>query len=158
MFFSIFTPDNTTEVVGILHQLISACQDSARNLRTAAEGINNDLLTHLFASYAEQRTHFAIALNAEARRQGSTTSPAGSVSGALQRGWINIKAALTRGDEKTLVHECIASEHATLETYQQARRTNLPADILNLINRQYDELKLVHTNIRRIEERLEILI
>ncbi len=158
MFFSFFTNTNTPSVVEALNRLIDMCQDSAHILRVTAEGMSSDLLSHLFASYAEQRTQFAIALKAEVRRQGSTSPPTGGLSETLQWGWNTMKAALSNGDEKPLIHACINSEHATLDAYQQARQSNLPADVLHLINRQYQELVLVHQNIRRIEERMEVLI
>jgi uncharacterized protein (TIGR02284 family) len=150
---------NQPTTIEALNQLAVVCGDSAHLFQAAHEALSNDLLRALLGNYAQQRTHFTIALRAEIHRQGGMAEERSSLQGTLHRGWLNIKSALTGGDEQAIVSECLRQEEVVLQTYDDVcHKMDLPADVLALVERQYKELRLIYTNLRRIEERINILL
>jgi uncharacterized protein (TIGR02284 family) len=144
-------------VIDSLNQLIVACEDSEQVFRMVSETVTSDVLKTLFANYAEQRAQFAIALKAEVHRQGGKPKLSGSLTGAMHRGWMSIKAALTSGDEKALVSECLHSEETTIQAYADICRQTIPADVLSFVNRQYEGIVQVYNHIRTIANRLDLI-
>jgi uncharacterized protein (TIGR02284 family) len=143
--------------IDALNSLIKVCEDSTRMFETAAETISNELLTTLFSNYAQQRSQFAIALKAEVRREGGEPEQQGTLSGSMHRSWTNIKTALSSQDGQTAIKECARSEEMVMQTYEDVLQQHLPADVINLIKRQHEEITLIHRNIQRIEQRLDAL-
>src|SRR6516162_5770950 len=98
------------DVVTVLNGLIETCKDGEEGYRTAARCVNNSDLKVLFTSYAEQRAHFAVELQAEVRRLGADPEKTGTLVGALHRGWTNLKSIVVGADEAAIVAECERGE------------------------------------------------
>ena|SRR5947207_864334 len=83
----------------IIDELIETLKDGQEGFKQAAEGVSDPKLKSLFRDYSQQRSRFAAALQSEARREGETEpETSSSATGALHRGWINLKSAITGGD------------------------------------------------------------
>ena len=60
-----------------------------------------------------------------------------SVGGALHRGWLNIKVAITGKDDLTVLNECERGEDTAVESYLKALQKNLPPEIKAIVEHQY---------------------
>src|SRR3954465_16081492 len=97
----------TTEMVSTLNSLIETLKDGQEGFRQAAEAVKDSNLKSLFNEYSMQRSRFAGELQAEARQLGeSDPETTSSTAGAMHRAWINIKSAVTSGDDHTILAEC----------------------------------------------------
>ncbi|HLM55696.1 MAG TPA: PA2169 family four-helix-bundle protein, partial [Pyrinomonadaceae bacterium] len=94
------------EVVSTLNDLIEACRDGQEGFRSAAEGVRDEELRALFLEYSRQRGSFSSELQAEVRRLGGEPETEGSVVAAIHRGWMDIKAAVTGADDRSILREC----------------------------------------------------
>lgn len=136
-----------------LNSLITACEHSVRNFLAAKQHISNDMLETLFRNYAQQRAQFIIALRAEVRCHGGKPALGSDMVGLMLRGWMNLKTALkVKGaNDKELINQCMRAEEEVLDTYHTTiQNTELPADVVMLINRQFEEINQVYNNIRLI--------
>jgi len=118
----------------VLNNLIETLKDGQEGFKQAAEGISDPKLKSLFRDYSQQRSRFATALQSEARRHGETEpETSSSATGALHRGWINLKSAITGGDEHAILAECERGEDSAValpsaafsSTFARARFTPL---------------------------------
>ncbi|MBI3951100.1 MAG: PA2169 family four-helix-bundle protein [Acidobacteria bacterium] len=141
----------TDDLISTLNNLIETCKDGEQGFRQAAEGVKDPDLKALFNSYSRQRAQFAADLQAEVRRLGGDPEKMGSVAGALHRGWINIKSAVTGQDEEAVIAEAERGEDAAVKNYQEALNKDLPADLRVLIERQYMQIKEAHDRVRALE-------
>src|SRR5438105_13427007 len=108
----------------IIDELIETLKDGQEGFKQAAEGVSDPKLKSLFRDYSQQRSRFAAALQSEARRQGETEPEnSSSATGALHRGWINLKSAITGGDEHAILTECERGEDSAVEEYKKALTT-----------------------------------
>lgn len=138
--------------ISTLNTLIETCEDGAKGFRTAAEGVNDRSIRDLFNTYASERERFAGELQSEVRKLGGTPEDGGSVSGALHRGWTNIKSAVTGRSDSAIVAEAERGEDVAVESYQKALQADLPADVRAIVQRQFMQVKAAHDRVRDLEK------
>ena len=141
------------DVISTLNNLIETCRDGQNGFQAAAEGITDASTKASFVKYAQQRGQFAAELQSEVRALGGDPQTTGSVAGALHRGWINIKSAVTGKDEHNILEECERGEDSAKKNYQEALQETLPPKVQNLINRQYQDVISAHDTIRSWRDR-----
>ena len=108
----------------VIDNLIETLKDGQEGFKQAAESVRNPALKTLFSDYSQQRSRFATALQSEARSHGETKpETSSSATGALHRGWINLKSAITGGDEHAILAECERGEDSAVEEYKKALTT-----------------------------------
>ena len=149
--------DNPTEhmdrddVVSTLNGLIETCKDGANGFRTAADGVEDASLKRLFSSFAEQRAQFAVELERVVTGLGGDPADTGHIAGAVHRGWINLKAAVTGKDDGAVISEAERGEDFAKERYQAALEKTLPADVRAAVERQFMQVKEAHDHVRSLE-------
>ncbi len=139
------------KVISTLNNLIETCKDGQEGFQQAAEGVKNSELKTLFGTYAQQRAGFAGELQTEVRNLGGDPEKTSSTAGALHRGWINIKSAITGQDESAIIAECERGEDSAVSNYQDAIKGELPANIREVVERQFAQVKQAHDRIRSLE-------
>ncbi|HYE14156.1 MAG TPA: PA2169 family four-helix-bundle protein [Pyrinomonadaceae bacterium] len=141
-----------SEVISTLNGLISACRDGQHGFATAADAAESAELKSLFTTYSQQRAAFAGELRDEVRRLGGEAADSGSVTGAVHRGWMEVKAAATGRDDASILEECERGEGAALASYRSALGVDMPAGVRAIVERQFTEVKQAHermTSMRR---------
>lgn len=125
------------EVISVLNNLIETCEDGVKGFRDAAEAVRNPLAKEVLSSRIEYIERAESDLKAAVRRLGGDPESRGSATGALHRGWMNLKAAITGKDDEAIIAECERGENAAVERYEDALQKELPSDIRQMVNRQY---------------------
>ena len=135
----------------VIDNLIETLKDGQKGFKQAAEGVSNPQLKSLFRDYSQQRSRFATALQSEARQHGETDPETScSATGALHRGWINLKSAITGGDEHAILAECERGEDSAVEEYKKALEDGLTPSAQELVSRQFADIKAAHDRIRSL--------
>lgn len=142
---------STEQVVSTLNNLIETCRDGQEGFKSAAEGVNDEELKRLFYSYSRQRASFAGELQDEVRRLGGEPDTTGSVTASLHRGWMDLRAAVTGGEESSILAECGRGETAALANYRAALAADLPANVRQVVERQFAEVKEAHNRISNLD-------
>jgi len=77
----------------------------------------------------------------------------GSVAGALHRGWIDLKAAVSAKDEHAVLAECERGEDSAVEEYREAlEHSELPPEVHGVIARQYASVQEAHDRVRDLRD------
>lgn len=135
---------NTGEV---LNSLLTAAQDSRKGYQTASEALEEGRFAALLQEFAYQREQMAAELANLILRYGGTPKENGTLTGAIHRVWINVKAAITKGDDAILA-EAELSEEATLGAYQEAMKEALPDDVREVVRNQMSMVRLAHERLQ----------
>ena len=137
----------------VLNNLIETLKDGQEGFKQAAEGVSNPNLKSLFRDYSQQRSRFATALQSEARRHGETDPErSSSATGALHRGWINLKLATTGGNDHSILAECERGEDSAVEEYKKVLADGLSPSAREVVSRQFDEIKAAHDQIKSLRD------
>src|SRR6266403_1884932 len=140
----------------IIDDLIETLKDGQEGFKQAAEGVKDPQLKAVFDEYSRQRARFAVELRSKAQSADERESEiSGSAAGALHRGWINLKSALTRGDDHAILAECERGEDSAVEEFKKAIDDNLSAQLHEIVSRQYTEIKKAHDRIRNLRDAAE---
>lgn len=146
---------SSDKFVGTLKNLLQISMDGAKGFELAAEKVRTDHAS-LFRKLGQERNEVATELRSEIeRRQGKPIPKEGDVAGALHRGWISIKSALTSG-EKAVINEAERGEDHAVAAFQDALNKNsLPGDLEVLITRLYTRVKASHDKVSAIKHSME---
>lgn len=140
--------------ISTLNDLIETLKDGQYGFKHASENVEDSDLKTLFGSYSMQRSKFAGELQQELVRLGEPAPEEGAtVTGALHRGWINLKSALSGKSRHAVLAECERGEDHALSVYKKAvEGGDLPAPILAIVNKQKAEVQAAHNNVRSLRD------
>jgi uncharacterized protein (TIGR02284 family) len=139
-----------TDTISTLNNLISTCRDGEHGFRTAAEHLKDGAFRSLFEHFARQRAEIAAELEQLVSRLGGAPASGGSVSGAMHRGWMDLRAALTRGDEQ-IIAEAERGEDAAKAAFESALSDVREPSVKAAIDRAYQKVREAHDRVRAIE-------
>jgi len=140
------------DVVSKLNELIETCKDGQEGFKQAAEGVERSDLKSLFFEFSQQRAHFAGELQGIVQKLGGDPETSGSTAGAMHRGWINLKSAITGKDEQAVLNECERGEDSARNTYKDALDDDLPTYIMDTVRNQYDSIVQAHDRVRTLRD------
>lgn len=137
----------------IIGNLIETLKDGQEGFKQAAEGVKDPQLKAVFDEYSRQRGRFAVELRSKAQSAGERDSEmSGSAAGALHRGWINLKSALTRGDDHSILAECERGEDSAVEQFRKALNNGLSSPVQEIVSRQYVPIKEAHDRVKNLRD------
>ena len=140
------------DVNDTLNKLIDTCKDGEYGFRTSAEHVRSEHLRSVFLERAESCRQGATELQQAVVRCGGKPDEHSSASGTLHRGWLGLKGVLTGDRDQAALNECERGEDAALARYRDALKHDLPSDIAEIVQRQYEGVKRNHDQIRSLRD------
>lgn len=141
------------KAISVLNNLIETLKDGEQGFRTAAEGLTDAQTKAVFNEYSGQRAQMARELQDEVRRLGGDPEKSGSTAGALHRGWIDIKTAVTGKDPHAIVAEAERGEDVAKNVYDEALKEPLPESARIIVQQQAAKVRQAHDRVRDIRDR-----
>ena len=141
------------EIISTVNGLIETLKDGQEGFKQAADAVKDPNLKSLFGGYSQQRFRFANELQNQARSLGeSDPEKSSSAAGAMHRAWINLKSAITSGDDHAILAECERGEDSAVNEYKKAMEDNLSSPLREIVSRQYSEVKSAHDRIKSLRD------
>ena len=125
-----------SEVISTLNDLIETCRDGINGFRTAAEGVTSPIAKEVFLSRVHLIEKGLGDLDTAVQRLGGDPTEHGHPAASMHRAWINIKSAVTLGDDKAIIDEVVRGEEVAVQHYREALAKPLPADIRAMVEMQ----------------------
>lgn len=138
------------DTISKLNGLIEICKDGQNGFKDAAEGIENSELKTIFYEFSQQRSEFVGTLQELVRSLGGDPEQSGTLSGAIHRGWIDLKSAITGKNEEAILNECERGEDYAKEAYQDAAKFNFSANIRDVVAEQSQKVVQAHDRIKQL--------
>jgi len=145
-------PEINKQVISTLNTLIEVCKDGEQGFKEAAHAVSDPELKTLCLQYSGERSLFARELQYEVRQLQTTPENTGSIAGALHRGWLNLKAALTAQDEDAIIAECERGEDVAKAAYEKALSDYLPPALTGVVQRQYQKVRAAHDRFSALQK------
>jgi uncharacterized protein (TIGR02284 family) len=145
------------DTISLLNSLIETCKDGEQGFKTAAEGLTSPDLKAKFFQYSRERGQIANELQAEVRRLGGDPEHSGSLSGAMHRGWLDIKSVITGKDDHAIVAEAERGEDVAKSAFENALK-EVPAGTTQVLVQQLAlSVRQAHDDVRNIRDRQAVL-
>jgi uncharacterized protein (TIGR02284 family) len=146
----------TQTTAAVLESLIETSRDSQELFLSAAEDVKNPAFKTMFAELALERREFVGELQLLVADLGTETHATSTVGGALHRGWMDIKAALAKGDEHAVLTECERGEDYAVTEYREALvGADLSPRMREVIDRQFQLIRASHERMHRLRDLLK---
>ena len=137
-----------------LNDLIDTSKDGDEGFRMAADETKNAELQAIFIRRSQDCASAATDLHNLVKGLGCKPETAGSATGAMDRGWVDLKAAASSRSDLAILEECERGEDVAKERYRKAlEEESLPEDIRTVVQRQYDGVVRNHDQIRSLRDR-----
>ena len=106
-----------------------------------------------FREYAQQRSRFYGELDTLAQQYGDDVDESGSVGGAVHRGWISLKDALTGSSPDSVLKAAASGEDHAVSEYESALEKDLSADLRTVVERQLSEVRQARDSVKALADR-----
>jgi uncharacterized protein (TIGR02284 family) len=141
------------EIISTINSLIETLKDGQEGFKEAAEAVTDSELKSLFNEFSQQRARFATELQSQAMSLGETEpEESSSATGAMHRAWIDLKSAVTSGDDHAILAECERGEDSAVKEYEEALAADLPPAVREIVSREYAEVKSAHDRIKSLRD------
>ena len=134
-------------IVDEINGLIHVCINGEEGFRNAAAHINNSELASEFEKIAHQRAKFAKDLQGEVERLGGDAAHSGTLTGAMHRGWVDLKSALTGGDAGAVVAACETGDDSAVAAFERVVDGALPGESRSLVEKQWRQIQETHNRL-----------
>lgn len=144
----------TEEVTGKLNNLLEKNYDTEKNFRFAAENVEDPQLKSFFNEKAQERYDFGHQLKSEIRNFGESPDKGSSMSGDLQRTWMNLKSHISSNKSEALLEETARGEKAAVEEYNEVlKSTEIPPSTENILMKQRNAITDSLNRVKSFEQR-----
>jgi uncharacterized protein (TIGR02284 family) len=142
--------------LGVLNHLLEICRDGEHGFTSAAEHVKDPAVKRVFTVLATQRAQFAEQLAPHVHRLGGQATSDGSTGGALHRGWMNVKGAVSRHHDEAVLGEAERGERVAMHAYQEALDGMLPPTVRDLVEQQLAAVRDAHADLVALAHPLEL--
>src|SRR5438046_1774854 len=141
------------EAISTINSLIETLKDGEKGFEEAAGAVKDLQLKSLFREYSQQRHRFATELQTQARNMGEfEPEKSSSAAGAMHRAWINLKSAVTSGDDKSILSECERGEDSAVHEDEEAMQDDMTGQAREIVARQFTEIKSAHDRVKHLRD------
>jgi uncharacterized protein (TIGR02284 family) len=138
------------DIIATLNNLTETSRDGEEGFSTCADNVKNAQLKQVFEQASNRCRQAVSELQAKVRSLGANPENSGSVSGALHRGWVNLKSTITGMDDAAILAECERGEDVARQAYEAALAKDLPPDIRSVVDRQYQGVRQHQDRVRQL--------
>ena len=142
----------TTNVIAVLNGLIETSKDGERGFIKSAEDANHASVKDALLESADRCTQGARELQDLVLKLGGKPEGGGSVAGALHRGWLDVKSAVSSRADHAILADCEKGEDAAKQRFHEALEKDLPADVRAVVERLYHGVLQNHDRIRAMRD------
>ena len=145
--------DRNDDIVETLNDLIETSHDGAYGFTQLAEHAKTPALKQNFQARADGIRSAVAELRAQVAQYGGKADDGGTASGALHRGWVSVRSALSMSTDQALLDEAERGEDAALARYRKAAKQDvLPEPVRALIERQLQGVQKNHDQIKMMRD------
>ncbi len=140
-----------------LNSLITINNDRIQGYETASKETEEQDLKTLFSSFIKTSEKCKQELVVEVNKLGGKPAEGTMTSGKFFRVWMDVKAALTNKDRKTILDSCEYGEDVAVGTYDKALRNNMEyitAEQQTMLNAQLALIKADHDTVKSMRDAL----
>lgn len=145
-------PMESDEIIDTLNDLLETCRDGEYGFSTSAEHTQSAELKTILVRHAAECRQAGLELQALIRQLGGEPDEGGSVGGAVHRGWVSVRSALSTYTDQAMLDECERGEDVAVASYRKALKQNLPLSIRSVVMRQAEGAQRNHDQIKALRE------
>ena len=145
-----------SDEISTLNTLIATTIDSVTGYENSAKDIDNERFREIFRRRADERQKVVEELRGEVRRLGGNPEDDGSFMGKTHQRFEDLKAAITGGDDKSIVNEVERGEDYLKEKFETALSSDtLSGESRSVVERCYQSVRSGHDQMSQLKHGME---
>ncbi len=144
----------TKDSVSVLNGLIEVLKDGELGFEAAAGDVSRPDLRQVLTDFSAQRGQFARALQYQVELTGEYPEVSGSVAGSVHRGWITLKAAVSKRDDLAVLEECERGEDVAVKAFTDAVAGSELGASRTIVEGQAIQIRAAHDQVRALRDGL----
>ena len=140
------------EVVSVLNDLIETAKDGEYGFAKCAERVKSGSIKETLQRRSADCRLAAQELRAVVAQYGGEPEDSGSVLGAMHRGWVSVKDALSVHSDHAVLEEAERGEDHALARYRKALKAELPDHVRALVQRQLAGAQANHDQVKVLRD------
>ena len=141
-----------SDVVEVLNELIESSKDGEYGFKECAEHAKSPNIKSLLSARSASCASGAAELQRLVTTYGGEPETGGSALGALHRGWVSVRSALTSKDDLAVLEEAERGEDSSLKKYRDAAAKALPPDVQAVVAKQLQGAQANHDQIKALRD------
>lgn len=151
-----FATDGTAgpeQVLAVLQDLHGCARDGELGFLEAADHARAPELGALFDGLAQRCAQTAAQWREQAISRGGSIDDSGTVAGAAQRVWLQIRGLFGGASDETLLAECERGQDDLLQHLREALGRNLPAELHAQVQAEFEQAQRQRDHIATLRQR-----
>jgi uncharacterized protein (TIGR02284 family) len=139
----------------VAKDLVETLKDGRDGFTAAAERLRGSDQPELAATMqrlAEQRAQFAGEIVAMGHDYGDDVDESGSAAGALHRGWLKVKDAVTGDDAGSVLGAAVTGEDHAVSEYEKALGEDLSDGFRSVLQRQHASVVAARDEVSQLQD------
>ncbi len=150
------TDHEHSDEISTLNTLIATTIDSITGYENSAKDVDNQRFAEIFRERANERQKVVEDLRGEVRRLGGNPEDDGSFMGKTHQRFEDLKAAITGGDDQSIVNEVERGEDYLKEKFETALNSDtLNTESRSVVERCYQSVRSGHDQMSQLKHGLE---
>jgi uncharacterized protein (TIGR02284 family) len=142
--------------ISTLNTLIATTIDSVTGYENSAKDIENHRFAEIFRQRASERQQVVQELREQVRRLGGDAEDGGSFLGKTHQRFEDLKAAITGGNDESIINEVERGEDYLKDKWQTALQSGeLKGESNDLVQRLYQSVKSGHDQMSQLKHGME---
>lgn len=146
---------DNSDVVDCLNDLIETSKDGEYGFRSCAERATSGELKQTFLRRAAECADAAHELQALVHQHGGKAEVSGSAAGAIHRGWVSVRDAVSGTSDQSVLAECERGEDVAVSRYRKALKEELPPAVRQVVEKQMAGVQANHDEVKRLRDGLQ---
>jgi uncharacterized protein (TIGR02284 family) len=150
------TDHTHSDEISTLNTLIATTIDSINGYENSATHVDNERFRDIFRQRAGERQRVVENLRSEVRRLGGNPEDGGSFMGKAHQRFEDLKAAVTGGNDKSMINEVERGEDYLKEKFEAALNSDsLSGESRSVVERCYQSVRSGHDQMSQLKHGME---
>lgn len=139
----------------VAKDLVETLKDGRDGFTSAAERLRSSEQPELAATmqrFAEQRAQFAGEIVSMGHDYGDDVDESGSTAGALHRGWLKVKDAVTGDDADSVLGAAVSGEDHAVSEYEKALGKDITDGFRTVLQRQHASVVAARDEVKQLQQ------
>ncbi len=135
--------------------LIETLKNGEEGFQKAAEKLADSSRSDLsaeFMTYSQQRARFSSELATIARTYGDQVAERSTLPGAVHRGWIAVKDALSGSSPEAVLKAAATGEEHAVGEYEDAMKADISTELRAVLARQFSAISATRNRVKTLAE------
>lgn len=141
-------------VIDVLNDLIETSKDGEYGFKVCAERATDASLKQTFLRRSADCASGARELQSLVSQHGGKAEDSGSAAGAVHRGWVSVRDAVSGSSDQGILDECERGEDVALARYRKAlKQDDLPPAVRQVVERQMAGVQANHDQVKALRDK-----